>query len=125
MTSNLDMFDIPLPPDPGGEHSLHFLQDTSLRAYRRWRDGWALESQRAVLGHIQRCGWHGSTNDEGWRVLRCDTPNGYAPVVTGLKKLGIVVWRGIYRDTVAGNPAKVWVTTLTWIEHHLANGAGP
>lgn len=108
---------VPLPPDPGGEHDHHYVQDESLGAYRRYLLT-AGEREAEVLFYLDRRGFRGATDDEGWRELRKDTPNQYAPTRTGLKKAGLVVWNGTRRETVAGNPAKVWVTAAAWVNHH-------
>lgn len=109
---------IPLPPDPGGEHSDHYVQDESLAAYARYLVEGASDRRRRILRFLDRRGWYGATNDEGWRALGLPTPNSYAPRVTKLKELGLVVWRGDHRDTEAGNRAKVWITAAAWIRHH-------
>jgi hypothetical protein len=110
---------VPAPPDPGGEHSDHYLQDESLQAYRRYLVEDATERRRRILAFLDSRGWEGATNDEGWRALGLPTPNSYAPTITHLRREGLVVWKGEHRDTASGNPAKVWVTVATWVRHHL------
>ena len=54
-------------------------------------------------------GADGSTDEEG-QVALSMSGNSYRPVRGNLVKLGMVVDSGIKRDTVTGNPAKVWVS---------------
>ena len=110
---------IPMPPDPGGKHSNHYVQEDSLAAYRAYQQ-FAPQKQLAVMEYLESRGWEGALSDEGWRDMNCDSPNNYAPVVTALKQRGLVVWRGDHRKTQAGNYAKIWVTAKAWVQHHLA-----
>lgn len=112
-----DGSDVPLPPNPGGKHSNHYISTESLEAFNahvRTLRG----RENKVLRYLDRCGWCGSTNDEGWRRLGLPTPNSYAPRITRLRELGLVVWRGDRRRTMGGDPAKVWVTAGAWVRRH-------
>lgn len=51
----------------------------------------------------------GATDEEGQVALGM-SGNSYRPVRGNLVKLGMVVDSGTKRDTVSGNPAKVWVS---------------
>ena len=110
------------PRTPGGRHSLHYVTDESLVAYGRYLRESATARERRILRYLDRRGWVGSTDDEGWQNLDLPTPNSYAPARNALMNEGVVVWRGDHRDTAAGRPAKVWVTAAAWIRHHQKGG---
>ncbi len=54
-------------------------------------------------------GADGATDEEG-QVALSMSGNSYRPVRGNLVKLGMVVDSGMKRDTVTGNPAKVWIS---------------
>ena len=125
-SSQPDMFAIPLPPDPGGTHSTHYIHRQSSDAYERYFMKSRARKEKIVLAYINDEGWYGTTNEHMWLALRrrhpgqFESPNNVAPVTYWLRKKGLVVWSGRERKLRNGheNTGKVWVTAPVWVKWH-------
>ena len=79
-------------------------QETSREAYRLAD---LKGNERRVLLYLLRCGDHGSTDDEGWRVLNM-LKDSYAPARHSLVAKDRVAKTLTRRPTSTGRKAIVW-----------------